>query len=269
MITICFPKIFKRLCISALLCSGAINSRPASAHPVANEQDKQTIASAQKSKIPADAQGFADRAQERCAAGDLKGGLQDYDRAIVLNPRLAEAYLGRGTVHLIQRELKEAKTDVERLSAMIVLCQLHLLTDRRIEYAELAMNQLLPLARRVLDNAMTDKTAISSAVALTMLPLAVGEFSSSFNKELLRQICDKISKWPQAPDDVDFICQHIVRTMGQSLRDAATTEKAERRLANHPARARWNLNKDTFDLEYLRQFRRTLMLPELLRAVFG
>ncbi len=172
-------------------------------------------------------------------------------------------------IEYFQRELKEAKTDVERLSATIVLCQLHLLTDRRIEYAELAVNQLLPLARRVLDNAMTDKTAITGAVALTMLPLAVGEFSSSFKKELLRQICDKISNWPQVPDDVDFICQHIVRTMGQSLRDAATTKNAERRLVNHPALARWNMNGDTFDVEYLRQFRRTIMLPELLRGVFG
>jgi tetratricopeptide (TPR) repeat protein len=185
----------------------------------------------------------------------------------------AEAFIsldlsGEG-IEYFQREVKEAKTDPERFSALVVLCQLYLLTDKRVEYVELATNQLLPLSRRILDNTKSNGDAINGAVASTILPLAVSEFSSSLNQELVRRVCGKISSHPQRNDDIDYVCQNIVRTLSRNLQDAGNAEKADKRLGNHPARLRWNLNnKESFDLEFLKQFRLTLMLPELLREMF-
>jgi tetratricopeptide (TPR) repeat protein len=201
--------------------------------------------------------------------------------ALVLNPNAitsrhrfaAEAFLSLDmaseAIEFFRRELKEAKTDPDRLSAVVVLCQLLLLTEQRTQYAELVADQLIPLANRVIPGAGPNREALNGAVALTLLPLAVTEFSAKFHADLLRRVCEKVSLWPRGNDDVDFVCHLLLRTLGRSLRDQELAGNAERRLTTHPAYARWELKLDKVDLDFLTQVRFVFLLPELMHGTFG
>ncbi|HEV3384493.1 MAG TPA: hypothetical protein VG097_06735, partial [Gemmata sp.] len=201
--------------------------------------------------------------------------------ALALNPNAiksrhrfaAEAYLSLDmateAIEFFRREVKEAKTDPDRLSAIVVLCQLLLLADQRTEYAELVADQLMPIAGKVLPGAGPNREAINGAVAVTLLPLAVTEFSAKLREDLRSRVCEKISAWPRGDDDVDFVCHLVLRTLGRSLRDQALAGNAEKRLSTHPAQVHWNLTEDKVDLDFLRQVRLIFQLPELMRGSFG
>lgn len=185
----------------------------------------------------------------------------------------AEAYLSLDMaaegIDFFRNEVKEAKDDPDCLSAVVVLCQLLLLTDRRADYTELVVDQLLPLVGRLSPHAGPKREGIDGAAALTLLPLAVSEFTAPLHKELIRQVCEKVSVLPPSENNLDFACQLVLRTLGRSLRDTAVAERANMRLTAHPARARWNLNRDEVDLELLIHIRAMFLLPRLLREAFG
>jgi hypothetical protein len=185
----------------------------------------------------------------------------------------AEAYLSLDMaaegIDFFRNEIKEAKDDADRLSAVVVLSQLLLLTDRRADYAEVVVDQLLPLVGRLLPKAGPDREGTDGAVALTLLPLAVSEFTVTLHEELIRRVSEKVSALPPGENNLDFACQLVLRTLGRSLRDAAVAERANKRLITHPARVRWNLNRDEVDLELLKQIRLTFLIPRLLREAFG
>jgi hypothetical protein len=180
----------------------------------------------------------------------------------------AEAFLSLDMategIEFFHRELRDATSDTDRLSAVVVLCQLLLLTDRRAEYAEQIADQLLPLAGRVLPNAGPNREAFGSSVAITLLPLAVSEFCSALPEKTIRRVTVKASAW------VDLVCQLMLRTCGRQLRDAATTERASARLAKHAARPRFNLPADgEVNLEFLMRNRTQFLMAERLGEVFG
>ena len=61
-----------------------------------------------------DATGFAKRAAEREKNGNLSGALADFDEAIMLQPNLADAYIGRGDVEMKSRNYLSAAVDYNR-----------------------------------------------------------------------------------------------------------------------------------------------------------
>jgi hypothetical protein len=74
--------------------------------------------------------------------------------------------------------------------------------------------------------------------------------------------------------DVDYACQLALRTLGRSLRDAPLVEKVNIRLLNHPAKARWNLNRDEVDLRLLTVIRLSeirigIIFWEMAHIIFG
>jgi Tol biopolymer transport system component len=171
-------------------------------------------------------------------------------------------------IDFFRNEVKKTKDDLDRLSAVVALCQLLLVTDRRVEYTELVIDQLLPLAGRVLPKAGPNREGTDGVVALTLLPLAVSEFAAPLHEELIRRVCKKMSAGSPGDVNLDFACQLVLRSLGRSLRDEAVIKKANIGLADHPARAKWKLYQDDIDLELLTQIRLSFLLPGLLLAAF-
>ncbi|HEY2909123.1 MAG TPA: hypothetical protein VGI99_02700, partial [Gemmataceae bacterium] len=157
----------------------------------------------------------------------------------------AEAYLSldmaKEAIAYFDREFAAARSDFERLSAAIVQCQLLLLTDRRDEYAELALKRLL--------SAEAISEAQLRAIAWTIAPLAVTEFLAGCPKGVIRRIADKAGARPHASDVLDFACQLIVRSCARRLDDAGLLAKANDRIVHHPARLHWPLNSTTGEFE--------------------
>ena len=54
----------------------------------------------------------------RKVKGDLNGAIEDYDRALVLDPGLAVAYMNRGFARLDQNNATEAERDFARALAL-------------------------------------------------------------------------------------------------------------------------------------------------------
>src|SRR5262249_39758027 len=109
-------------------------------------------------------------------------------------------------IDYFRREAGEAAADRDRLSAAVVLCQLLLVADRKAEYAEEVVDRLLPLAGRVLPGAGPDRGAVGGAVALTVLPLAAGEFTVALPEALVRRVGEAIAARPRGDDTADFAC---------------------------------------------------------------
>ncbi|HSQ57586.1 MAG TPA: hypothetical protein VLM40_17825, partial [Gemmata sp.] len=163
----------------------------------------------------------------------------------------AEAYLSLDmldeAIEFLRGELRSASSDRERLSAAVVLGQLLLLGDRRREYAVLAADEVVPTAARVLTMAKTApsaesrRAAISTTVALAILPLAVDGFVESLPPDTVRKVSTRFASFTPAADDLDFAIQLVLRNCGRQLKDAALTERASVGLVTHPARGRFHL----------------------------
>ena len=65
-----------------------------------------------------DATGFAKRAAEREKNGNLSGALADFDEAIMLQPNLTDAYIGRGDVEMKSRNYLSAAVDYNRAAKL-------------------------------------------------------------------------------------------------------------------------------------------------------
>ena len=173
-------------------------------------------------------------------------------------------------IKFLRQEIRNAKTDEERLSATIVLDQLLLLTDKRQEYAEHVVEELLPLAAKVFPNAGPNRDAVSGAVAITLFPLAIKEFSDQLPEKLVRTLSAKMDAVPHRDDDIDFASQAVLNAFGLRLNDTALIERADARLAKHPAKSRWSpAEKREVDTATLRRIRIGFILPELLAEAFG
>ncbi|MCE9565295.1 MAG: hypothetical protein K8U57_24950 [Planctomycetes bacterium] len=170
-------------------------------------------------------------------------------------------------IEFFRHEVREVATDVEKLSATVALCQLLLLTDKKAEYAECVVDQLLPLSGQILSNPATSRTPTQS-VAWTLLPLAVREFTAPLPEQLVRRVSGATAAWPQG-GDIDFVCQWVSRTCGGRLKDVAMTERASKRLLAHPARDRWNLDDGGVNIEFLWRIRAAFLIEEQLRETFG
>lgn len=57
---------------------------------------------------------YINRGELHRGAGEMRAALADFDRAIALNPRIAEGYVGRATVRLDLRRPDEALPDLDR-----------------------------------------------------------------------------------------------------------------------------------------------------------
>ena len=149
----------------------------------------------------------------------------------------AEAFVSLGMaadgVEFFRREVGEAGSDIDRLSAATALCQLLLLIDRKAEYAECVVDQLLPLSRRLLANTATSGVSMQS-VAWTLLPMASAEFSDRLPEPWVRRVCESAAAWPPGGDDVDFVCQLVLRTCGARLGERAMVGRADTRLRGTP-----------------------------------
>jgi hypothetical protein len=169
-------------------------------------------------------------------------------------------------ITFLRQEIREAKTDEERLSAMLVLEQLLLLTDKREEYAEHVVDELLPLATRTLPN----RDAMNGWVAVTLFPLAVDEFAESLPEKLVHKLSEKMNTMLHRDDDLGFASQAVLKAFAQRLHDTALTERADGQLAKHPARSRWlqGENRDV-DMDLLYRIRFGFIMPELLAEAFG
>ncbi|MDB5308038.1 MAG: hypothetical protein JWO38_2240 [Gemmataceae bacterium] len=177
-------------------------------------------------------------------------------------------------IEFLRREFAEARSDRDRLSASVALCQVLLLADRRAEYADHVVDELLPLAARVFPTAGRDREAVSGAIAVTVLPLAVTEFTAPLPDRLVRRVCERVGASPAGEDDVGFAYQLVLRASARRLGEAALAERAGARLATHPARSRWELSAGgEVDIACLLRIRVGLLLPELLgealRGAFG
>jgi len=62
---------------------------------------------------------YAKRASSRYVKGDLDGALADYERAILLNPNLAELYVKRGDVRRAKGDLQGAISDYDHAATSI------------------------------------------------------------------------------------------------------------------------------------------------------
>ncbi len=173
-------------------------------------------------------------------------------------------------IDFLRKEVAEAHSDTDRLSATVALCQLLLLADRKAEYAELVADELLPLAGKVLaaTAAAPERERISNAVAWTVLPLAVSEFTVKVPDDVLRRVSEKAAAWKQRDDDADFACQLVLRACGRQLRDAAMTKAADARIATHPIRIRWQLTDGEVDLAFLARVRFAVLAQEALLEMF-
>jgi hypothetical protein len=172
-------------------------------------------------------------------------------------------------VEFFRQELREAKTDEERLSAAVVLGQLLLLTVQPEEYAKHVLGELLPVAARVIPDTGPDRDVVSGCVAVMLFPLAITEFAETLPEKLVRQLSEKLNTWQSRNDDADFACQAVLLTFSQRLGDTKRTEQAATRLANHPARKRW-LPGETreVDTELLQRIQFGFMVPELFAESF-
>jgi hypothetical protein len=162
---------------------------------------------------------------------------------------IAEAFvsleLASEGIDYFHEQLKSSDSDAERLSAAFVLCQLLLLTDRKVEYAECAIDHLLPAAVKIAPNANT-----SAMVAWTVLPLGASEFIKALPEETVRRMCKPLGAHRQA-DDMDFVCCLALRACGRRLKDEKLTDEAQARIANHAAESRWRLTNDAVDAALL------------------
>jgi len=62
--------------------------------------------------VPNWAHAYGNRGSERLTKGDYSGALEDFDKAIELEPKLATLYLGRGTVYLGKGNTEKARDDL-------------------------------------------------------------------------------------------------------------------------------------------------------------
>jgi hypothetical protein len=145
-----------------------------------------------------------------------------------------------------------------------------LLAERRKEYAEHVADELLPVVGRVLSGGGTARESIGGEVALTLLPLAVSQFTDPIPDALIRRVAAKVDGLPRGDDDTDLVCQLVLRAAGRRLGDRGLTEKGETRLAAHPARGRWDLTSaGEVDLGFLLRIRAAFLLHERLAVMFG
>jgi tetratricopeptide (TPR) repeat protein len=57
---------------------------------------------------------YVNRGIIRSSSGDLKGAINDYNKALQINPNMAEAFANRGTVFIRQANYTKALTELDR-----------------------------------------------------------------------------------------------------------------------------------------------------------
>ncbi len=57
---------------------------------------------------------YVNRGIVRSASGDISGAIKDYDRALSINPQLAEAFANRGTALMRQTRYEQALTELNQ-----------------------------------------------------------------------------------------------------------------------------------------------------------
>jgi tetratricopeptide (TPR) repeat protein len=173
-------------------------------------------------------------------------------------------------IAFLRREVGDARTDRERLSASIALCQLLLLTDQRADYAECVAGDFLLLAERALKEAGSAREGIDWCVAQTLLPLAVSEFAAALPDALVRRVSEKVAAWPSGEDNTDFACQLVLRACGRQLRDQPLIARATARLSAHPAMSHWTLSAEgEVDHACLLQARLAYLAFDMFNQIFG
>jgi hypothetical protein len=170
-------------------------------------------------------------------------------------------------IEFLRRELRDAGSDAERLSAAVALCQMLLLADRKGEYAECVADHLLPLAGRVFATPPPNPGA-TQAVAWTLMPLAVGEFTAALSEETVRRVGASVAAWTGAGTEADLTRQLVLRACGRRLKDGAAVASANERLANHPSQAWKPAEGREVDAELLLQFRIAFLLQERIVEEF-
>jgi hypothetical protein len=186
---------------------------------------------------------------------------------------IAEAFISlemvsEGIEHM-RAEIATAGTDADRFSATLVLCQMLLLADRKAEFVECAMDRLLPLTGTAMPNAAPGRETAGVVVAWTLLPLAADKFTAALPEPVVRRVSGKVATALGRTDDIDFACQLVLRTSGRRLKDVKLTEGAHAKLADHPARTRWNLTDGEVDAELLARVQNTALALEAFRDAFG
>jgi hypothetical protein len=185
------------------------------------------------------------------------------DTGVIL-PRhrfIAEAFISlemvdEGIAHL-SAEMTATTSAAEHLSVTLALCQMLLLADRKAEFAECVTEHLLALDGRVLRSANAGPEG--AAVAWTLLPLAAREFTAELPKAAIQRVSERVAAAVARTEDVDFVCQLVLRECGRSLKDQKLAERARARLANHPARTRWNLTNGEVDADALARVQRAAL----------
>jgi hypothetical protein len=168
-------------------------------------------------------------------------------------------------VDFLLREFADTRSDGDRLSASLSLCQLLLLADRRAEYVDHIASELFPLVERVLAAAGQERESIARAVALTILPLAVPEFTASLDDCTVDVVNETIALLASREDDVGFACLLSLRTTSRRLGAETQVDRADARIRNHPAKSRWQLaTGNAVDAEYFQRIRMEFLLQELL-----
>jgi hypothetical protein len=189
--------------------------------------------------------------------------------AATIRPRhrfVAEAFISLEMIddgiEFLRRELRDAGSDAERLSAAVVLCQVLLLADRKEEYAGCVADHLLPVARRVF-SALPPNTGGTQSVAWTILPLAVEEFVAALPEEAVGRVRASLAARISAGAEVDLARQFALRACGRRLKDGAAVERANRILAYHPSQAWWKPTEGReVDAELLQALRLAIVTQE-------
>ncbi|NJL81594.1 MAG: tetratricopeptide repeat protein [Richelia sp. RM2_1_2] len=98
-------KLFKDLATISALSIIASNAIFLSAKP-ANALGSSVLAQAKEN-----AEFYYNRGSARANSGDIKGGIEDYNQALKINPNYAEAYNSRGYARASSGDIKGATED--------------------------------------------------------------------------------------------------------------------------------------------------------------
>ena len=160
----------------------------------------------------------------------------------------------------LRQSLKDAANDEARCRTGIVLAQMLLLLDRKVEYVDLLSETLLPAFLKSWPKVPVERReAFVTWAGITGLPAASPKFLSVIPDAKMRQLLPRCqSRLPQATDDVgklaiDVLLDATSKRLGNELERRA----AEARIQSNPTRSQYLPNGVDAQIESIRQAKLT------------